>query len=205
MLRRGSARLGLLAAGLLWARPAPVAACKPAAFIAEKFDLELVAAHRAGRPAPLSGFPARLGLHSSPYDQILSFDIGWLPLVEHTRPLPAKVERTIRRHRRRFVIQCYLQAVVFHEPIVPGRFTTVGGERDTDADARWRSTWPSDVDGTLEVMPTRDRVRLHIERPDGPLELEYRLRHRTYCDVTTDTRPPALLLVVALAVRRRRR
>lgn len=204
MLPRSPTPLALAAAALLWSRPAPVAACKPRAFIGENFDLELVAARRAGRTAPLAGLPARLDLSSTPYDQIISSDLGWLPLVEHTTPLPAKVERTIRRHRRRFVIQCYLQAVVFYEPIVPGRFTSVGAERTTHPGALWDATWPRDVDGTLEVLPTRDRVQLRIDRADGPLELEYRLRHRTYCEVTTDPRPPAILFVLALGLRRRR-
>lgn len=199
--------LGLLAGALLLLRPAAASACRPPPFLPERLDFELVGARKSGHPLALDHFPARVRATSTPYRHMMVEDIGWLKLVEATSPLPSRTERYLRRQRRLARPVCAV--LVYREPAVPGRFSP-----DHDPDyaehkgAVWADLWPRDVPGVVELTPHRDRLRVTIERPDAPLELEYRLTHATFssCDLTaSEGRPPAVLALLALALRRRRR
>lgn len=197
----------LVAAALLLAlRPAPVAACKPPQFVAERLDFTLVAAHRAGRPLTLDGLPPALWASSTPYGLMLARDIGVLRLAEATTPLPAKTERYLRRQRRLAKPVC---AVLVHrEPATPGRYAPDHDPDHVDVtSATWAELWPRDVPGIVEFTADRARMVVTIDRPGDPLELEYQLTRATFssCDLAAgDARPPAALALLVLALRRRR-
>nr|WP_276604146.1 MYXO-CTERM sorting domain-containing protein [Nannocystis pusilla] len=144
---------------------------------------------------------------STPYAHLLVRDIGYLKLIEATRPLPRPIERYIRRQRR--IAKPICAILVYREPAVPGRYAPdLDPQYHESDDPRWTALWPLDVPGVVELTPHRDRLLVTIERPDAPLELEYRLTHATFssCDVTSnEDRPPAVLALLALALRRRRR
>ncbi|MCY1012346.1 MYXO-CTERM sorting domain-containing protein [Nannocystis pusilla] len=204
---RSSSRFALLAGTWLLLRPDPASACKPPQFVAERLDFTLVAARRAGQPVSLEQLPPTLRARSTPYAHLLVRDIGYLKLIEATRPLPRPIERYIRRQRR--IAKPICAILVYREPAVPGRYAPdLDPQYHESDDPRWTALWPLDVPGVVELTPHRDRLLVTIERPDAPLELEYRLTHATFssCDVTSnEDRPPAVLALLALALRRRRR
>ncbi len=203
--KRAAPLLALVAGALLWSRPATVAACKPPAFVVERLEFELVGARRGGRAVPLASLPTRLIAHSDPYVGLLVDDLGLLQLVAATGSLPRSTERHLQRRRRRARLICAVR--VRHAPALPGRYLHVTHPGDVDLkDPPWTELWPVDVPGTVELDPTRDHLRLRIDRPDAPLELDYRLTHATFsrCDVTTGAPPDACMAIVLLLLRRRR-
>lgn len=196
----------LLVATAIAGLPADAAACKPPQFIGERVQFELVAARRGGEPIPLDALPKKLETHATPYDHMRVEPIGSLKLVQATRPLPKSIERYNRRQRRIGTPICAV--LVYREPSTPGRYTYEldPGEADPPSDARWLDLWPVDVPGVVELSPRRDRLTVTVDRPGDRLEIEYRFVDARFstCAVADD-RFSAVLAVLALALRRRRR
>lgn len=154
---------------------------------------------------PLSRLPRHLLAYSDPYVGLLVDDLGLLQLVTATSALPRSTERYLQRQRRRARLICAVR--VRHAPAVPGRYVPRPPSGDVDLqDPPWTELWPGDVPGTVELDPARAHLRLRIDRPDAPLELDYRLTNATFshCDVTTNGPPDALVVIAMLLWRRRR-
>lgn len=195
-------RLALVVCAYLWAQPAPAAACKPPQFYAEYLDFALIGARRGDQPVTFAGLPPQLHIHSDPYIGLWSEELGGLKRVETTAELPRATERYLRRQRRRFGIACAV--VVYREPAVPGTYVP---HRDPQADEpSWPALWPPGTPGVLEYGSARDHLRIRIEGPGAPLELEYRLIRASFhsCDMTAPGSPAPLLLVVVAGLLRRR-